>query len=222
MKGVKILGGCLGVTMLGVFGFIILSTMMVEAARQASPFGKNQIRDWMMGTPQPVAGGREHRDNGYFNAGVGVGWEDYGHPTDQDEPRGVPFNKHTVLKCVFRDPLYLNHTGVDFSEVVGTPVITTMSGLVVWVGNNGNWGGLVVVENNGFQIYYAHLSSFSVSKGAVVDRGQIIGEVGNTGNSSGPHLHYGIKKKTGKDSYVWVDPQLFFHDGYTKAACPTK
>lgn len=205
-----------------IVGFTILFTVVVEFTRQQMPFGKDKVEEWMMGTPQPVAGGREYRDNGYFAAGVGVGWEDYVHPTDQSEPWGVPFNKHTVLKCVFRDPLYLNHTGVDFSEVVGTPVITTMSGLVVWVGNNGPWGGLVVVENNGFQIYFAHLSSFSVSKGEVVNRGQIIGEVGNTGNSSGPHLHYGIKKKTGKDSYVWVDPQLYFNDGYTKAACPTK
>ncbi len=223
LKGVKVLGGCLAATFLAVLGFIALSTAVVEAMRSISPPAtRGQIKDWMLGTPQPVAGGRERRDNGAVNAGVGVGWEDYVHPTDPSGPEGVPFKKRTVLKCVFRDPLYQSHTGVDFSEVVGTPVITTMAGLVVWVGDNGPWGGLVVVENNGIQIYYAHLSAFSVARGDVVERGQKIGEVGNTGNSTGPHLHYGIKKKTGDNSYVWVDPQNYFYDGYKKAACPTE
>jgi murein DD-endopeptidase MepM/ murein hydrolase activator NlpD len=214
MKGGKILGGCLIATMLGVLIFIILSTLVVEAARQSSPFGKEQIKEWMLGTPQPV--GSEFSDNGYVNAGVGVGWKDFTHPNDPSRPRGVPFDFKAKLGCEYRDPNYVRHTGVDFPEPIGTNVYATMAGLVVYAEVNGPWGNLVVVENNGYQTYYAHLDSFEVGKGQVVSRGQMIGTVGNNGNSTGPHLHYGIKKRTGKDSYIWVDPEGFFNRSDTK------
>ena len=214
MKGGKILGGCLGATMLGVFGFIVLSTMVVEAARQASPFGKDQIRDWMMGTPQPA--NSEFSDNGYVNAGVGVGWKDFTHPDDPSKPRGIPFDYKAKLGCEFQDPNYTRHTGVDFPGEIGTPIYATMSGLVVYANGNGDWGNLVVVENNGYQTYFAHLDSFAVSKGQIIMRGQILGTLGNNGNSSGPHLHYGIKKKVGENGAVWMDPEGFFNRADTR------
>lgn len=213
-KGGKILAGCLGATMLAVVGFIVLSTMVVEAARQASPAGKEQIRDWMMGTPQPV--GRELADNGYVNAGVGVGWRDYTHPDDTSEPQGAPFDFKAKLGCEFQDPYYPRHTGVDFSEPLGTTVYATMAGLVVYTGPNGPWGNLVVVENNGYQTWFAHLNSFAVNQGQVISRGQIIGYVGDNGNSTGPHLHYGVKKRSGETGAVWMDPEGFFDRSDTR------
>lgn len=213
-KGGKILAGCLGATLLAVFGFIVLSTMVVEAARQASPAGKEQIRDWMMGTPQPV--GRELSDNGYLNAGVGVGWQDYTHPDDPSRPRGTPFDFKAKLGCEFQDPNYRRHTGVDFPEPTGTNVYATMAGLVVYADANGPWGNLVVVENNGHQTWFAHLDGFAVSEGQVISRGQIIGQVGDNGNSTGPHLHYGIKKRAGESGAVWMDPEGFFDRSETR------
>lgn len=224
LKGLKILGGCFGAMMLGIFGFIVLSTLVVEAMRSASPGGQDQIRDWMLGTPQPVYGGREKKDNGYVNAGVGVGFENYTHPDDPSEPWGIPFNQKEPLGCEFQDcPNYCRHTGVDFPGEIGTPIFATMAGKVVYVGFNGGWGNLVVVENNGFQTWYAHLdwNSFAVSEGQIISRGQKIGERGHNGNSSGAHLHYGIKKHTGKDRYIWVDPELYFNRSDTiERWCP--
>jgi murein DD-endopeptidase MepM/ murein hydrolase activator NlpD len=93
---------------------------------------------------------------------------------------------------------------------------------VVWAGENGPWGNLVVVENNGFQTYYAHLSQISVAEGQVLARGESVGLSGTTGNSTGPHLHYGIKKKT-ETGQVWLDPIDFFAGAeYTKVPCPSE
>jgi murein DD-endopeptidase MepM/ murein hydrolase activator NlpD len=220
MKGGKILGGCLIATMLGVLIFIILSTLVVEAARQSSPFGQEQIKEWMLGTPQPV--GSEFSDNGYMGAGVGVGWKDFTHPDDTEEPWGVPFDFIPLLNCRFCDPNYTCHTGTDFKEGLGTPVYSTMSGMVVWAGRNGPWGNLVVVENNGIQTWYAHFSEIDVVNGMVINKGTLVGKIGTTGNSTGYHLHYAIKKKQGEGA-VWLNPERFFgpeNEAYYKVACP--
>jgi len=146
IRGGKLLIGC----MMGLIGiivsFVVISTVFVEIARHQLPFGKNQVADWMLGTPQPVA--RELQDNGYVNAGVGVGWKDFIHPDDLSPPSGIPFDFKPKLNCLFQDPDYQRHTGVDFPEGEGTPVYATMAGLVIWAAENGPWGNLVVVENN--------------------------------------------------------------------------
>ena len=224
LKGGKILVGCftstLGVTLL----FVILSTAVVELTRQQLPWGKDQVQEWMLGTPQPVAS--ELRDNGYVNAGIGVGWDGYKDPFDFSPPAGVPFSFTPQLNCYFKDPDYIQepdyppHTGVDFPEGQGTAVYATMAGLVVWAAPNGPWGNLVVVENNGYQTWYAHLHTLAVVKGTIVTRGQRVGSVGSTGNSTGNHLHYGIKKKIGKKGAVWVNPLGYFQGAdYNKVPC---
>ena len=87
------------------------------------------------------------------------------------------------------------HNGLDFGVVVGTPVKTTMDGQVVYAGwNNQGYGNLVIVENGEYRTYYAHLSNIPVSVGDTVRAGTTIGLSGNTGNSTGPHLHYEIRK----------------------------
>ena len=213
IKGGKLLMGCVFGAVAIIIGFTIVFTVFVEIARQQLPFGKNKVAEWMMGTPQPV--GSEFSDNGYVNAGVGVGWKDYSHPDDLSEPHGVPFDFKAKLGCEFQDPNYRKHTGVDFPEPIGTPVYATMAGLVMYASTNGPWGNLVVVENNGYQIWYAHLNSFAVSKGQVISHGQTIGAVGNNGNSTGPHLHYGVKKQSGAGA-VWMDPERYFNRSNTK------
>lgn len=123
-----------------------------------------------------------------------------------------------LIGCTFHDKNYSNHTGFDSPVSVGTPVHTTMGGEVVWAGyTKGGWGRLVVVENGEYQIWIAHLSEIDVQVGDIVEPGQVLGLSGGdrtqddqAGNSSGPHLHYGVKKRTGLDTYVWVDPASFF------------
>ena len=96
------------------------------------------------------------------------------------------------------------HNGLDFGIVVGTPIEATMDGKVVSAGwNNQGYGNLVIVENGPYRTYYAHLSSIPVSVGDSVAAGSVVGLSGNTGNSTGPHLHYEIRKNN-----VPIDPTL--------------
>lgn len=82
------------------------------------------------------------------------------------------------------------HRGVDIAAAQGTPVAAIHDGKVVSAGDTGSYGLCVVIEDNqGYQSRYAHCSTLSVSTGQEVRRGDVIGAVGSTGDSTGPHLH---------------------------------
>src|SRR5699024_6866088 len=88
------------------------------------------------------------------------------------------------------------HAGIDFGTPIGTPVKASASGSVRTTGTMSGYGTTIMVDHyvNG-QVYttlYAHLSSISVSPGQTVKQGQVIGNTGNTGRSTGPHLHFEI------------------------------
>jgi len=87
-----------------------------------------------------------------------------------------------------------SHNGIDLANRVGTPVRAAASGRVVHVESQiGNYGRFVIVRHpDGFQTLYAHLNDFSVRPGQYVDRGQRLGVMGNTGRSTGPHLHFSV------------------------------
>ena len=90
------------------------------------------------------------------------------------------------------------HLGIDYAAPTGSPVWSVASGKVVYAGYKGANGNLVTVKHdNGFTSYYAHLSRFArnLKVGDIVDQKQIIGYVGSTGRSTGPHLHFGLKHK---------------------------
>jgi len=99
------------------------------------------------------------------------------------------------------------HKGIDISAHTGTPVLASASGIVVVARKFTLEGNLVVIDHGtGVFSIYAHLSKFHVKEGDFVRKGQIIGRVGSTGRSTGPHLHFGIKV-AGLD----VDPQIFMN-----------
>ncbi len=88
------------------------------------------------------------------------------------------------------------HGGMDFSAPMSTPVKAPAAGTVIAVGPEKSLGNVIVVSHGyGFKTLYAHLSKLRVKTGQTVKRGDIIGEVGNTGLSTGPHLHYEIELK---------------------------
>ncbi len=97
----------------------------------------------------------------------------------------------------FTQGYYFGHSGIDLAAPVGTPVIAADSGVVVfsgWVDASWGYGILVVLDHgNGWTSYYAHLSSAGAGCGQVVSRGEYVGAVGSTGNSSGPHLHFEMR-----------------------------
>lgn len=87
------------------------------------------------------------------------------------------------------------HNGVDFGAGHGTPVLAAADGEVVWAGPRGGYGNAVIIDHgNTLATLYAHLSSTGVSVGEAVSRGQVVGAVGSTGMSTGPHLHFEVRE----------------------------
>ncbi|AXS40833.1 M23 family metallopeptidase [Breoghania sp. L-A4] len=83
------------------------------------------------------------------------------------------------------------HTGIDFKAEYGSAVRATAAGTVVSAGRNGGYGLMVEIDHgNGLTTRYAHLSRIRVAKGTSVQAGKIVGSVGSSGRSTGPHLHY--------------------------------
>jgi len=85
------------------------------------------------------------------------------------------------------------HTGIDLSGGYGTPILSAAAGKVVLLENGGAYGLHMVIDHGGgLSTMYAHMSSVAVGAGSVVRQGQVIGYVGSTGFSSGPHLHWEV------------------------------
>ncbi|CAL2103121.1 BlaR1 peptidase M56 [Tenacibaculum sp. 190130A14a] len=86
------------------------------------------------------------------------------------------------------------HQGIDIKAPIGTPVVATADGVIMKASNQKAWGNLIVINHaDGYQTWYAHLDGFNAKENQTVKRGQIIGYVGNTGFSTGPHLHYEVR-----------------------------
>ena len=108
---------------------------------------------------------------------------------------------HPVLKSV------KFHRGVDIAVSLGTPVYAGIRGIVTFAGKRGNYGNLIEIEgSDGITVRYAHLSKIDVVAGQRVSDGEKVAETGNTGMSTGPHLHYEINVDDSP-----VNP-LNFHD----------
>lgn len=227
--------GC--VAWAGVFcAIVVLPSLLTATAIPQLPFGQPQAAGWMVGIPPdsdhvdaPGAGVRALSSTvpfaGYAGGVLALpqGLPLVGPIRHKGEEKAQP-----VLGCEFADPTYLNHTGVDFPVESGTPVHATMAGRVVFAGWNGPWGNLVVVENHGYQTWFAHNESIGVTEGTSVAAGDVVASSGSTGNSTGPHVHYGIKR-FGADpdpddgrtpTADWLNPTGFFSlDDVTVGGC---
>lgn len=115
------------------------------------------------------------------------------------------------------DPIYRYrkmHNGMDFSAPSGTEVYATGDAVVKEVtrtNRSGGYGNLIILDHGfGIETYYAHLEDFNIRKNQKVSRGEIIGFVGNTGKSTGPHLHYEVRRN-GKP----VNPINYYYNDLT-------
>ncbi|MDH7462249.1 M23 family metallopeptidase [Chitinophagaceae bacterium 26-R-25] len=113
------------------------------------------------------------------------------------------------------DPVYKTvkmHAGLDFAAPQGTPIYATANGTISVAGNTGNGYGNHVVINHGYgyETLYGHMVKVKCSPGQKIKRGEIIGYVGSTGKSTGPHCHYEVHKN-GKP----LDPVYFFYNDLT-------
>ena len=97
-----------------------------------------------------------------------------------------------------RDPIHgglVMHKGLDLGGYTGLAIHAPADGVVVWTGNRGGYGKTVVLDHGyGLQTHYAHLNGYRVRRGDSVNRGDVIAEMGSTGKSTGPHLHYEVRR----------------------------
>ena len=113
----------------------------------------------------------------------------------------IPLASYDHISSPF-DPVRLHpitriirpHEGTDFKAAYGAPVRATGDGTVRFAGWQGGYGRVIIIDHdNGYQTRYAHLSDINVETGAAVKRGQTIGNLGNSGRSTGSHLHYEVR-----------------------------
>lgn len=99
------------------------------------------------------------------------------------------------------------HTGIDFKMEIGEPLRSIKDGVAhIYDYGNKNAGKTVIIEgDDGKKYIYGHLSEFKVQDGQIVNKGDMIGLSGNTGNSTGAHLHFGLKDASGK----FIDPSSY-------------
>lgn len=116
-------------------------------------------------------------------------------------PAGLPLASSRITSHfgARRNPVtgsFQRHAGVDLAAPTGAPVLATGAGVVSFAGPAGNYGLLVALDHgNGVQTRYAHLSRLGVQRGQTVASGDILGAVGSTGRSTGPHLHYEVRSQ---------------------------
>jgi murein DD-endopeptidase MepM/ murein hydrolase activator NlpD len=168
-KLLGLVGGTIGIYLCAVGGlFILISYITINQL----PFGHTDAWRWFVG--EPGHGG-----------GDGVPRMPKG-----DDPQALVewFGGHVT------NPFGPGHNGLDFSLVVGTSVRSTGSGQVVYTGwSDAGYGNLVIVQDGDWQFYYGHLSTIDVGVGQDVGTGTVVGLSGNTGKSTGPHLHYEVR-----------------------------
>lgn len=121
---------------------------------------------------------------------------------------GFGYRLHPIYKT------YKMHTGIDFTAPTGTPIYATGNGRIVPPPDGASgYGNLVVIDHGfGYKTLYAHMFKTKVRMGQRVKRGQLIGYVGNTGLSSGPHLHYEVIKNGNK-----INPINYFFNDLTES-----
>jgi murein DD-endopeptidase MepM/ murein hydrolase activator NlpD len=125
-------------------------------------------------------------------------WPARGFPTSEFGVRDDPYTGQPNM-----------HLGVDMAGKIGTRVVSPASGVVIFSGDRGAYGNMIAIEHGrGIVTHYGHLQRTLVKVGETVERGQHIGALGNTGRSTGPHLHYEIRVNG-----VPVNPRRFIlHD----------
>ena len=104
-----------------------------------------------------------------------------------------------------------HHSGIDIAVPRGTSIKAADGGAVIFAGWSGGYGKLIKIDHeNGYITYYAHCDTITVKKGQRVARGETIGKVGSTGNATGPHLHFEVRKwSCGKSAGL---PELVIQD----------
>jgi len=149
---------------------------------------ERQLGNNYLSRPVKPAGGDKKAPAGLSSQAQGLASPVEGEVTSPFGPRVHPITGQLA-----------RHDGLDIAAPEGAPVKAAAAGLVSFAGERGGYGNLVVLTHaDGKRTYYGHLSSMSVTAGQKVNEGQTIGAVGNTGRSTGPHLHFEVRDKNNR------------------------
>jgi murein DD-endopeptidase MepM/ murein hydrolase activator NlpD len=131
-------------------------------------------------------------------------------PVSNSDLKRVASGFGTRIDPIYKTPRF--HAGLDFTAPQGTPIYATANGVAKIAGNSGNGYGNHVVINHGYgyETLYGHMYKVKVKVGERVGRGEVIGYVGSTGKSTGPHCHYEVHKNNQR-----IDPVYFFYNDLT-------
>ena len=129
-------------------------------------------------------------------SGGAVGYGTYVYPANKHYLSGFDFSPES------------NHNGLDFAGNEGEGVYAADAGVIVYAGwNDYGYGNMIMVDHgNGFQSLYAHLNAFNVGCGQSVGQGEVIGAIGSTGRSSGPHLHFELMAGSKVNPWSYLPP----------------
>lgn len=190
MRGLKIVGGLFAMGSAGAVAFVLvflcLAVIIFGFVVAQVPFGQGVLWNWYTHTDWALTSSK---------AAVGFPLTGYVGATGAIDGLPVPYpvtSHFGYAPDYFGGTIY--HTGVDMACPVGVSVSNVMGGKVTFAGYSpAGYGNLVVVENDGVQAFYGHLSQVNVQVGDRVDAGDLVGLTGNTGKSTGPHLHWEIR-----------------------------
>jgi murein DD-endopeptidase MepM/ murein hydrolase activator NlpD len=149
---------------------------------------KNPVVEDVAAAALAVGGTYDHGSMGHTGVGGPVS---QGHQNVTPVPRGTPVTSPYGQRGGGAKTKGF-HAGLDFGAKLGTKVYAHDSGVVTIVGNGGGYGNYIEIDHGSYRTRYAHLKQISVSRGQKVSGGTVIGLSGNTGNSTGPHLHFEV------------------------------
>ena len=179
------------------------TTILPSGTRVVVPGGRSTSTDWTYNPVVERTSGASAGDTSGGNITFAPGQP--GSCGSQANPGGTGYFGGPLSGYSWVRGFSIYHTGVDLADPVGTPVYAASPGRVIYRGwNDWGYGYLIVLAHGPFTSLYGHLSGFNIGCGQMVGAGQVIGYTGNSGNSSGPHLHFEIRYND-----IPVDPTAY-------------
>jgi murein DD-endopeptidase MepM/ murein hydrolase activator NlpD len=134
---------------------------------------------------------------GFMRKGISFGRVDYSPYEFSDTGTFIwPVPRSKKVSSYFGNRRGRHHDGVDIPAITGTHIVASAEGVVTVAGKMRGYGNIVIIKHsNGYHTVYAHNSKHFVKKGQKVSQGEVIANVGSSGRSSGPHLHFEIRRK---------------------------
>jgi murein DD-endopeptidase MepM/ murein hydrolase activator NlpD len=178
----------------------------VAATEEESAAASDQIRALIAQKLAEEAAAREQERRARQLAGVAEPPASSGAPGALSWPASGPITSPFGMRTNPVNGIYRSHDGIDIGAPMGATITAAAGGKVIDVGwDGGGYGNYIVVSHGGnLATLYGHCSQIFVSNGQEVQQGQAIGAVGSTGNSTGPHLHFGVQVGSS-----WVDPMSY-------------